>query len=80
MARGCQAQWYIPYDPARGMLKQGIGESMARLGYIAVVSSKGREGGSSWMVTGTVSALSVVGVRWLSLDQQVRGSPIAEVV
>lgn len=57
------------HDPAHEMLKLGIGESMASLGYIAIVSSPRWEGGSSWMVTGTVSALSVVGVCWLSLGQ-----------
>lgn len=36
----------VPATPALGKLKQGIGESLANLGYVAVVSSKRREGGT----------------------------------
>lgn len=36
----------MPVTPALGKLKQGIGESLANLGYVAIVSSKRREGGT----------------------------------
>lgn len=36
----------MPVTPALGKLKQGVGESMANLGYVAIVSSKRREGGT----------------------------------
>lgn len=45
MALGCQAQWRTPANPVHGKLKQGIGEFMVNLGYIATVfSSHRREG------------------------------------
>lgn len=72
----------MPVTPGLGKLKQGVGESLANLGYIAIVSSQRREGGTIMDHTGTISALAITGVYRLSLGHlrrsKFRGSIIAE--